>query len=76
MMKVFKKWAKLQGQGHRVKNNNTHEKVLSRGIFLWNIKALELIVKKLLARLKFSKNGLNSKVKVTEKKNNGTHGKV
>ena len=27
--KVFKKWGKLQGQGHRVKNNGTQGKVLS-----------------------------------------------
>ena len=30
-VKVFKKWVK-QGQGHRVKNNGTHQKVLSQGI--------------------------------------------
>ena len=23
-IKVFKKWFKLQGQGHRIKNNGTH----------------------------------------------------
>ena len=33
-VKVFKKWVKLQGQGHRVKNNGTHGKVLSQGIFM------------------------------------------
>ena len=27
-----KKWVKLQGQSHSVKNNGTHEKVLSLGI--------------------------------------------
>ena len=26
-----KKWVKLQGQGHRVKNDGTHGKVLSLG---------------------------------------------
>ena len=31
-LKFFLKWVKLQGQGHRVKNNVTHEKVLSQGI--------------------------------------------
>ena len=31
---VFKKWVKLQGQGYRVKNNGTHGKVLSQGIFM------------------------------------------
>ena len=28
---VFKKWVKLQGQGHKVKNYGTHGKVLSQG---------------------------------------------
>ena len=32
-IEVFKKRVKLQGQGHRVKNNGTHRKVLSQGIF-------------------------------------------
>ena len=45
---------KLQGQGHMVKNNSMYGKVLSPGILMWNIKALELTVQKLLARLKFS----------------------
>ena len=67
-VKVFQKWVKLQGQGHRVKNNGTHGKVLSQGIFMWNMKALALTVQKLLARLKFFKNGSNSKVKVTGSK--------
>ena len=30
-VKIFKKWVKLQGQGHRVKNNGTPGKVLSQG---------------------------------------------
>ena len=46
-VKVFRKWVKLQGQGHRVKNNGTHGKVLSQGILIWNIKALALTVQKL-----------------------------
>ena len=29
---VFKKWVKLQGQGHSVINNGTYGKVLSQGI--------------------------------------------
>ena len=58
MVKVFKKWVKLQGQGHRVKNNCTNGKVLSQGILMRNIKALALTVQKLLAKLKFSKNGM------------------
>jgi hypothetical protein len=28
-VKVFEKWAKLQGQGHEVKNYGTNRKVLS-----------------------------------------------
>ena len=64
-LKFFKKWVKLQGQGHRVKSNGSHGKVLSQGIFMWNIKTLALTVQKLFARLTFSKNGSNSKVKVT-----------
>ena len=33
-LKFFKKLVKLQGRGHRVKNNATHGKVLSQGIFM------------------------------------------
>ena len=47
---------------------STNKKILSLGTFMRNIKALALTVQKLLARLKFSKNGSNSKVKVTESK--------
>ena len=50
-VKVFQKWVKLQGQGHEVKNNGSHGKVLSQGILMWNINALALTVQKLLARL-------------------------
>ena len=85
-VKVFKKLVKLQGQGHRLKNNgtlsitgNTHLKyqssithclkVISKvKVFKkWvqgqghrvknNIKALALVVQKLLARLKFQLGG-------------------
>ena len=52
-VEVFKKWVKPQGQGHMVKNNGTHGKVLSQGILMGNIKALAFTVQKLLARLKF-----------------------
>ena len=64
-IKNFKKEVKLSGQGHKVKNNGTHRKVSSQGILIRNIKALALTVQKLLERLKFSKYGSNSKVKVT-----------
>ena len=49
------------GQGHSVKNNGTHGKVLSQGIFMWNIKALALTVQKLLARLKFQRGWHNDR---------------
>ena len=39
-------WVKLQGQGHRVKNDGTHGIVLSQGILMWNKKALVLTVQK------------------------------
>ena len=64
------KWVKLQGQGHCKKI--MVPTVLSQGILMRNIKALALIVQKLLARLKFKK----KKVKVTVIKNNGAHGKI
>ena len=56
-VKDFKKWVKLQSQGHRVKNNGTHGKVL-----LWNIKALILTVQKLWAMLKFQRGGQNYRI--------------
>ena len=61
-VKVFKKWVKLQNQGHRVKNNGIHGKVLSQGILMWKIKALVLTVQKLLARLKFQRGGQNDRI--------------
>ena len=60
-VKVFQKWVKLKGQGHRLKNNGTHGKVLSQEIFMWNIKALALSVQKLLVRLKFQRGGQNDR---------------
>ena len=33
-LKVFKKWVKLKGQGHRVKNNGPHGKALSQEILV------------------------------------------
>ena len=38
----------IQGKGHSVKNNGTHRKVLSQGVFMCYIKALALTVQKLL----------------------------
>ena len=52
----------LLGQGHRVKNNGTHEKVFSQETFMWNIKALALPVEKLLARLKFQRGRHNDRM--------------
>ena len=49
----------------KVKRFSTNKNISSLGILMQNIKALALTVQKLLARLKFSKNGSNSKVKVT-----------
>ena len=53
------------GEGHKDKYLNTSRKILSQERLTCNIKALALTVQKLLARLKFSKNRSNSKVKVT-----------
>ena len=39
-VKVLNEWIKPQDQGHNVKNVGTHEKVLSQGIPMRNIKAL------------------------------------
>ena len=59
-------------QGHKDKYFDTSRKILSQEMLMCNMKALALTVQKLLSRLKFSKNGSNSKVKVTGFKNNGT----
>ena len=53
------------GQGHKDKYFDTSRKILSQEMLMCNMKALALTVQKLLSRLKFSKNGSNSKVKVT-----------
>ena len=57
-VKVLRNQIKLQGQGHRVKNVSTHIKVLSQGVPC-DIKALALMVEKLLARLKFQTESQN-----------------
>ena len=53
-------------QGNKVKNNGTHEKILSEEILMWNIEDLALTVQKVLERLTFSKNGSNPKVNIAE----------
>ena len=65
-VKVFKKWVKLQGQGHSVINNGTYGTVLSQGIPMWIVKASALTVKKLLARLKFQRGGQNDSDRILE----------
>jgi hypothetical protein len=45
-VKVFKKWIKLQGQGHKVKDFGTNRKVLSQGTHIRNMKALSLAIQK------------------------------
>ena len=59
---------KLQGQCHRVNYNGIYGKAFFQGILKWKIKAIALTVQKLWARLNFSKNRSNSKVKVTGSK--------
>ena len=46
-VKVLKKLVKLQGLGHRIKNNDYHRKVLSQELLMWNIKDLALTVQNL-----------------------------
>ena len=75
-VKVFKKWVKLHCQDHKVKNNGNNRKVLSKGIFLCNIKALALTVKNLYTRLKFSKKWVQLQGQGPREKNNGTNEKV
>ena len=55
--------ADLSGRGH--KNFGTHGKVLSQGMYIWNMKALPPLVRELWPRLKFSESRSNFKVKVT-----------
>ena len=64
-VKVFEKYVKLQSQGHQVKNYDMMRKILSQGMHICNIKALAVLIWKLLPRLKFLKNRSNFKVKVT-----------
>ena len=52
-LKVFQKYVKLQGQGHKVTNFDTMSKFLSQEMHMWNMNALSLIKFKLWPRLKF-----------------------
>ena len=52
-------------QGHRVNNNGTHGKVLSQGIFMWNIKVLPLTVQKIFTAL-FTRLFLNDRGRVVK----------
>ena len=58
----------LQGQGHKVKIFGIHGKVLSQGMYICNMKALSLLIRKLWPMLKFLKSRSNFKVKVTRSK--------
>ena len=64
------------GQGHRVKNNGTHWKVLSQGILMLNIKALALTVQKVISKVKVFKKWVKLQGQGHRVKNNGIHGKV
>ena len=61
----FLKLVILQGQGHKVKIFGIHGKVLSQRMYICNMKALPLLIRKLWPRLKFLKSRSNVKVKVT-----------
>ena len=65
----FLEYVKHQSQCHKVKHFGTHGKVLSQGMFICNMKALPLLVRKLWPRLKFFfESRSNFKVKVTRSK--------
>ena len=73
-VKVFKKQARLQGHGYKVKNVGFHWKFLLLEILMWNIKALALTVQNSLARSIFLFVKLQSQGHMV--KSVGTHGKV
>ena len=56
------------GQSDKYKYLDTSWKILLQEMLMYNIKDLALTVQNLFARLKFSKNWSNSKVKVTGSK--------
>ena len=65
-IKVF--WKKVKRQGHKVKLFFCNGNVLSQGMYMYYVKALPLLVRKLWPRLKFFKRRSNVKVKVTRSK--------
>ena len=75
-VKVFKKWVKLQGQGHRVKKNNgTHEEVFSHGIHV-KYQSSRTHSLKIISKVKVFKKWVKLQSQGDRVKNNGTHGKV
>ena len=60
-IKVFKNGSNSKVKVTGKKNNGTHRKVLSQGIFMWNIKAQALTVQKVWARLKFQREWQNDR---------------
>ena len=64
-VKVFKSRSNFKV---KVKNVGTHGKVLSQQMYICNMKALPLLVRKLSPRLKFFESRSNFKVKVTRSK--------
>ena len=72
----FKKWVKLQGQGHSVKNNGTHGKVLSQGNALEKYQSSSTHCLKFINKVKVFKIWVKIQGQGHRVKNNGTHGKV
>ena len=72
----FLKLVILQGQVHKVKMFGFHGKVLSQGMYICNMKALPLLIRKLWSRLKVFKKEVKCQGQGHKVKNFGTHGKV
>jgi hypothetical protein len=64
-VKVYGKWVKLQGQGHKVKNYGTMKVLVIKNT---HMKSLSLTIQKIWPMLKFFESGSNFKVKVTRSK--------
>ena len=64
-VKVFFKVGQTSRSRSLGQKFGTCGKVLSQGMYIWNMKALPLLVRKLWPRLKFFKSRSNFKVKVT-----------